>query len=92
MAIVITDEEVSVTASYQLLVQERTKNITIDVPIGADPIITVLREIATWQDDVLISEVPYKSFQISIDDLISVDQLPLIQQIADTIDAISPTK
>jgi len=81
-----------ITKSYTESKEERTKEIVIRTKKGQDPEITVTREILTYQDDVLVSSEVTKIFKITLADLALADKTAVVQAVADTIDAIAPSK
>ena len=92
MAITIKNESVTVNQTYVERVEERTNAINIQIPIGAEPIITIRRGIATYHDDVLFSVENSKVFNITLEDLQKAGKIGIIQDIADAIDVISQWK
>jgi hypothetical protein len=80
------------TSTVLQRIEERTVKITIDIPAGSPPNILINRELATYQNDVLVSTEPRRTFTITVDDLLGENQLALMAVIAKTIDDISIKK
>lgn len=92
MAVVKSSTQVSLNESYVERIEERTKHIKIDIILGKPPRVTIVREQVTYHDDVVFSSKISKVFEITPEDLISVNKAGIYQEIADAIDAISLKK
>ena len=92
MAITQTTQQVTVNKTYTEKIEERTRSIRIEVPVGQAPKIIIMREKVTYHDDVVVSTVTSKRCEVTLADLESINKLGLMQEIADAIDAIAPNK
>jgi hypothetical protein len=92
MAITVNTQQVSVNKTYTEKIEERTRSIRIDIPVGEQPRIIITRETVVYHDDVVLSATTTKRFEITLADLTAINKLGLMQEIADAIDAIAPHK
>ena len=92
MSIIKTSQQVTINKTYEERIEERTRSIRIEIPNGETPKISILRETAIYHDNVLFSTSNGKRFQITMNDLTSVNKQGLLKEIADTIDLIANTK
>ena len=92
MAITLNTQQVTINQTYTETVEERTVNISINIPKNQEPIISVTREIVVSHDDEVVSKNVSKIFQITLSDLNAMGKLGIMSEIANIIDTIAPTK
>ena len=92
MATVKSSTQVTVNKTYTEKVEERTSAVTIFINAGQPPRINITREIVIYHDDEIVSSAAVKNFDITVEDLQSVNKVGLIEDIANTIDLIAEKK
>jgi len=92
MAITKTQEVITLNKTYTEKVEERTRSIRVEIPAGQAPKIVVTRETATYHDDVLVSTAISKRFEVTLSDLQAINKVSIMEEIANILDTIAPSK